>query len=90
MLCIVMDYADGGDLSSYLRRRGGRLIDEEIVLDWWGPFFCVYGYVLGSLAYRKVFLVCGVGLVVFDDLSYLLGESHTKTVAVRKKAYRRS
>ncbi|CAN0031798.1 unnamed protein product [Ectocarpus sp. 8 AP-2014] len=34
VLCIVMDYADGGDLSSCLSRRNGRLIDEEIVLDW--------------------------------------------------------
>eukprot|EP00752_Nemacystus_decipiens_P006484 g5838.t1 len=34
VLCIVMDYADGGDLSSCLRRRNGRLLDEEVVLDW--------------------------------------------------------
>ena len=31
-LCIVMDYADGGDLMSVLNRRNGRLLDEEVVL----------------------------------------------------------
>lgn len=34
VLCIVMDYADGGDLSSCLRARGGRLLEEEVILDW--------------------------------------------------------
>ena len=32
--CIVMDYADGGDLSSYLKGRKGRLLEEKIALDW--------------------------------------------------------
>lgn len=34
MLCIVMDYADGGDLSTCLRKRNGRLLEEEVILDW--------------------------------------------------------
>lgn len=34
LVCIVMDYADGGDLSGYLERQKGRLLDEELVLDW--------------------------------------------------------
>ena len=34
VLCIVMDHADGGDLSSCLRRRNGRLLDEDVILDW--------------------------------------------------------
>ncbi|CAN0092219.1 unnamed protein product [Scytosiphon promiscuus] len=34
VLCIVMDYADGGDLSSCLRRRNGHPLDEETLLDW--------------------------------------------------------
>lgn len=29
-----MDYADGGDLSSCLSRRKGRLLEEEVILDW--------------------------------------------------------
>ncbi|CAN0355431.1 unnamed protein product, partial [Discosporangium mesarthrocarpum] len=33
-LCIVMDYADGGDLYSYLKGRKGRPVEEEGVLDW--------------------------------------------------------
>lgn len=34
ILCIVMDYADGGDLSSCLRARNRRLIEEETILNW--------------------------------------------------------
>ena len=34
MVCIVMEYADGGDLHSFLQGRKGRLLEEETVLDW--------------------------------------------------------
>ncbi|CAN0324950.1 unnamed protein product, partial [Ectocarpus fasciculatus] len=34
LLCIVMDYADGGDLGDYLKKRNGRLLDEELIFDW--------------------------------------------------------
>src|SRR3546814_6435718 len=34
MLCIVMEYADGGDLENYLKKRFGRLLQESQVLDW--------------------------------------------------------
>ncbi|CAM9906574.1 unnamed protein product [Ectocarpus sp. 13 AM-2016] len=34
LLCIVMDYADGGDLGDYIKKRNGRLLDEELIFDW--------------------------------------------------------
>ncbi|CAE7543109.1 NEK1, partial [Symbiodinium sp. KB8] len=33
-LCIVMEYADGGDLEKTLQKRRGRLLPEDMVLDW--------------------------------------------------------
>lgn len=33
-LCIAMDYADGGDLSSCLRGRQGKLLEEDVILGW--------------------------------------------------------
>ncbi|OMJ69407.1 hypothetical protein SteCoe_32875 [Stentor coeruleus] len=33
-LCIVMDYADGGDMQSKIKERNGRLFQEDQVLDW--------------------------------------------------------
>lgn len=33
-LCIVMDFADGGDLSLKISERKGRLFPENVVLDW--------------------------------------------------------
>lgn len=33
-LCITMDYVYGSDLRSVLERRKGRLLGEDIVLDW--------------------------------------------------------
>lgn len=34
LLCIVMDYADGGDLGDYLKKQNERLLDEELIFDW--------------------------------------------------------
>ena len=34
VLCIVMEYAGGGDLHAYTKKRGRRLLEEERVLDW--------------------------------------------------------
>lgn len=33
-LCIVMEYADGGDLEKIIKSRRGRLISESKILDW--------------------------------------------------------
>jgi len=33
-LCIVMDYADGGDVHQEIKRREGKLIEEARVLEW--------------------------------------------------------
>lgn len=33
-LCIIMDYADGGDLSGKIKDQRGRFIPEAQVLDW--------------------------------------------------------
>jgi len=33
-LCIVMEYADGGDLEKIIKSRRGRLLSESNVLDW--------------------------------------------------------
>ena len=39
-LCIVMDYADGGDLTSHIKKAkdesegGKKLLDEDKILDW--------------------------------------------------------
>mmetsp|Transcript_27215 Transcript_27215/g.55013 ORF Transcript_27215/g.55013 Transcript_27215/m.55013 type:complete len:507 (-) Transcript_27215:151-1671(-) len=33
-LCIVMDYADGGDVHMEIKRREGKLIPEERILEW--------------------------------------------------------
>lgn len=33
-LCIVMDYADGGDLHAEIKRRNGQLIAEANILEW--------------------------------------------------------
>lgn len=33
-LCIVMDYADGGDMQSKIKERNGRIFTEDQVLDW--------------------------------------------------------
>ncbi|CBN79304.1 conserved unknown protein [Ectocarpus siliculosus] len=32
LLCIVMDYAEGGDLGDYLMKQNGRLLDDELSL----------------------------------------------------------
>lgn len=34
LLCIVMEYADGGDLDAYMARQGGGLLEEDLILDW--------------------------------------------------------
>ncbi|CAM9947140.1 unnamed protein product [Ectocarpus sp. 12 AP-2014] len=34
LLCIIMDYAEGGDLGDYLMKQNGRLRDEELICDW--------------------------------------------------------
>lgn len=33
-LCIVMDFADGGDLARKLKEAGGRLLPEQQIIDW--------------------------------------------------------
>jgi len=33
-LCIVMEYADGGDLEHIIKRRRGRLLSEGQIIDW--------------------------------------------------------
>lgn len=33
-LCIVMDYADGGDVHMEIKRREGKLIEEQRILEW--------------------------------------------------------
>ena len=33
-LCIVMDFADGGDLHSKIKERNGRLFSEDNIIDW--------------------------------------------------------
>ncbi|OAF67162.1 putative serine/threonine-protein kinase A [Intoshia linei] len=34
LLCIIMEYADAGDLHSYIESRNGIYIDEEVILNW--------------------------------------------------------
>ena len=33
-LCIVMDYADGGDLQKMIQQQRGRFFSESLILDW--------------------------------------------------------
>jgi len=33
-LCIVMDFADGGDLQKMIQQQNGRYFDEKKILDW--------------------------------------------------------
>lgn len=33
-LCIIMEYADGGDLYEYIKKRAGMLLPEAQILDW--------------------------------------------------------
>merc|ERR1719162_2246075 len=33
-LCIVMDYADGGDLQSAIKKQKGKLLPEDGILEW--------------------------------------------------------
>ena len=44
-LCIVMDFADGGDLHQTLKKQAGELLNEEDILSWFVQVCFAVGYV---------------------------------------------
>ena len=49
-LCLVMDFADGGDLKTKLKEQNGRKFPEEQIIDW----FCQLALALKHVHDRKV------------------------------------